>query len=214
MTENQFSWTKFYAMPIIGIMRNIPEKYTEIVLSAFYNSGFTTVELTMNSAGFEDGLKTTLDLFKGKLNIGAGTVCNMQDFERAVSLGAQFIVTPILDENIISACRENKIPVFPGAYTPTEIYKAWKTGADMVKVFPATAQALDYIKAVKGPFPDIKLLPTGGINLENCIDFLKAGASGLGVGSGLFNPSLIQKSQDELQEHFSAFSEKIKKYLF
>ena len=214
MIENQFSWTKFYAMPIIGIMRNIPENYTEPVLSAFYNAGFTRVELTMNSAGFEDGLKTTLALFKGKLNIGAGTVCNMQDYEKAVSIGAQFIVTPILDENIISACRENKIPVFPGAYTPTEIYKAWKTGADMVKVFPATAGALDYIKAVKGPFPDIKLLPTGGIHLENCIDFLKAGASGLGVGSGLFNPSLIQKSQDELQEHFSAFSERVKKYLF
>ena len=212
MPEDEFSWEKFKAMPLVGIMRNINPAHTEHILKAFYASGLTTVELTMNSPGFEKSLELGLSLFKGKLNIGAGTVCTKSDLERALKYGAQFIVTPIVDEDVIKTCRARGIPVFPGAYTPTEIYTAWKLGADMVKVFPATAQAIEYIRAVKGPFPAIRLLPTGGIHSGNCIDFMKAGATGLGIGSSLFNASVIKEGYNKLEEHFSVFVEQIRSY--
>lgn len=213
MAEDEFSWIKFKTMPLVGIMRNINPAHTEDILKAFYASGLTTVELTMNSPGFEKSLQLGLSLFKGKLNIGAGTVCTKSDLERALKSGAQFIVTPIVDEDVIKTCREKGIPVFPGAYTPTEIYTAWKLGADMVKVFPATAQAIEYIRAIKGPFPAIRLLPTGGIHSGNCIDFLNAGAAGLGIGSSLFNTSIINEGYNKLEEHFGVFAERIRSYL-
>jgi 2-dehydro-3-deoxyphosphogluconate aldolase/(4S)-4-hydroxy-2-oxoglutarate aldolase len=213
MTEAFFSWENFNSMPLVGIMRNIPSIHTEDILKTFYLSGLTTIELTINSPGFEESLHLALSLFEGKLNIGAGTICTTTELQRALQAGAQFIVTPITDEEIIKICKKKNIPVFPGAYTPTEIYTAWKHGADMVKVFPASAQAMEYIRAIKGPFPDIRLLPTGGVHLGNCIDFLKAGADGLGIGSSLFNTVIMNKGHNKLKEHCSAFAERIRKHL-
>src|SRR5690606_18081736 len=103
----------------------------------------------------------------------------------ALDAGAQFVVTPITDEEVISACVERDIPIFPGAYTPTEIYKAWSLGASMVKVFPASKLGPDYIKEVLAPLQQIHLMPTGGVGLENMEAFYKAGAKGFGIGSQL-----------------------------
>lgn len=213
MTEAFFSWEKFNSMPLVGIMRNIPSIHTENILRSFYLSGLTTIELTINSPGFEESLHLALSLFKGKLNIGAGTVCTTADLQRALGAGAQFIVTPIIEEEIIKICKKKNIPVFSGAYTPTEIYTAWKHGADVVKVFPVTGQATEYIRAIKGPFPQIRLLPTGGVHIDNCVDLLKAGADGLGIGSSLFNTAIINKGYNKLGEHCSAFAERIRMYL-
>jgi 2-dehydro-3-deoxyphosphogluconate aldolase/(4S)-4-hydroxy-2-oxoglutarate aldolase len=146
------------------------------------------------------------------LNIGAGTVCNLKDLKVALSAGSQFIVTPIIDKKVIRKCVKEDIPIFPGAYTPTEIYKAWKWGASIVKVYPATSLEPKFIKDVKAPLNQIKLLPTGGINLENLSDFMRVGSEVLGVGGQLFDKQLIEKEDwDGLKRHFEDYVNTIKK---
>ena len=206
MGQAVFSWELFKKVPIIGIVRNLPVDDVTHILPIYRDAGLTTIEITMNTAGAEDLIRHALEHTDQKLNIGAGTVCTEQDLERALAAGAQFIVTPIINEKVIQMCVAHKIPVFPGAFTPSEIYKAWSLGASMVKVFPAASLGSSYIKEVKAPLNDVKLVPTGGVSLANMSDFLKAGADGLGIGGQLFDNYLIgQKDWDGLKLHFRKF---------
>jgi 2-dehydro-3-deoxyphosphogluconate aldolase / (4S)-4-hydroxy-2-oxoglutarate aldolase len=207
--NNEFSWEAFNKVPVVGILRNIAREQVELLAKPYFEAGLTTLEITMNSEGAEETIAQLVRNYSGKLNIGAGTVCTMEELNAALSAGAGFIVTPILNEEVIHACVEKKIPVFPGAYTPTEIYKAWAMGASMVKVFPATQLGPGYIKDILAPLKQIKLIPTGGITLENFTGFLKAGAKGVGIGSHLFPPGLINEGRwDELHRFYSAFVQK------
>lgn len=192
---SSFSWSRFEQMPIVGILRNFPVDLMDSLAATYAEAGLTNLEITMNSVGVEETIAFLSQKFGDKLNIGAGTVCDTKDLQKALAAGAQFIVTPILDEEVINACVRQGIPVFPGAYTPTEIYKAWKLGASMVKVFPASKLGPEYIKEVLAPLNQIKLMPTGGVTLDNCTDFLKAGAKGLGMGGQLFPKDLIETQQ-------------------
>lgn len=199
----QFSWEKFADMPIVAIARNISANELKSILPMFCSSGLSTIEITMNSLKSEDLIRSVVDEYGEDINVGAGTVCTMKDLEKALTAGAQFIVTPIVDVEVIKACLSESIPVFSGAFTTTEIFKAWSAGADIVKVFPATALGPDYIKEVKAPLNQVKLMPTGGVNKDNCIAFLKAGAEGLGMGGQLFDNACIKEENwDGLMQHF------------
>jgi 2-dehydro-3-deoxyphosphogluconate aldolase/(4S)-4-hydroxy-2-oxoglutarate aldolase len=205
-----FSWERFLKLPVVGILRDVSKEDVAQILPRYLQAGFTTIEIAMNTPNAENIIIRALQEHGDSLNIGAGTVCNLDDFEKACEAGSQFIVTPILDEQVINACVKESIPIFPGAYTPTEIYKAWNMGAGMVKVFPAASLGTAYLKELQGPLRQIKLLPTGGINIDNCIDFLSAGATGLGIGSQLFDKIMIRtKNWDALADHFGKFFEKI-----
>lgn len=211
--NNKFSWEFFNQMPVIGIMRNIPQQYIEKIAQAYHGAGLTCLEVTMNSTGAEEIIASLVKSYGNKLNIGAGTVCTMNDLERALNAGAQFVVTPIVNEDVIRACADQKIPVFPGAYTPTEIYKAWSAGATMVKVFPATALGTGYIREVLGPLNQISLVPTGGINLENFTEYLAAGAKAVGIGSHLFPKNIIESEDwSKLQETYALFTGRYNSY--
>ena len=210
MAANQFSWELFNKMPLVGIMRNFKQSDIENILPAYADSGLNTIEITMNSAGAVESIQYIAKNFAGRLNVGAGTVLTKEELETALNAGAQFIVTPVVNLQIIDRCRQLKVPIFCGAYTPTEIFTAWNAGADMVKVFPMVGDAIEYIKAVRGPLPHIKLLPTGGVNLDNCTSFFKAGASGIGAGGQLFDKDMINKKDwSALRDHFSRFVKKI-----
>lgn len=211
--RKSFSWEAFNRIPVVGILRNVSLAKIKLLAVIYKGSGLTTLEITMNSVGAAE----TIDYLSGKygdtLNIGAGTVCTPEDLEQALTAGATFIVTPVLNEEVIKACVTKKIPVFPGAYTPTEIYNAWSLGAEMVKVFPATRLGASYIKDVLAPLPYLNLLPTGGIGLDNCTEFLQAGAKGLGIGSTLFPPKMIEEENwEELNNLFLSFVKKINDY--
>lgn len=211
--NNPFSWAAFLRMPIIGILRNVTLSKIETLSQHYLNAGLTTLEITMNSKGATETITSLNARFGGQLNIGAGTVCSMEDLDKALGAGASFIVTPITDEDIIKKCVANDIPVFPGAYSPTEIYTAWKLGASMVKVFPAGQLGAGYIKEILAPLNQIKLLPTGGITIDNFSDFLRAGALGLGMGSHLLPKNLIENDQWEaLSNHFLSFVKKYKAF--
>jgi 2-dehydro-3-deoxyphosphogluconate aldolase/(4S)-4-hydroxy-2-oxoglutarate aldolase len=206
MNKQEFSWQEFSKVPLIGIIRNLSMDEVSKILPVYQAAGLTTIEITMNTPFAADIIRSATEQYKGKLNVGAGTVCSIQDLKLALEAGAQFIVTPILNPEVVKLCVKSKIPVFPGAYTPTEIYQAWELGADMVKVYPATALGPDYIRDVKAPLNKIKLLPTGGISLGNIEAFMKAGADGLGIGGQLFDKQLIKNQDwDGLLEHFKQY---------
>ncbi|GAB3998243.1 bifunctional 4-hydroxy-2-oxoglutarate aldolase/2-dehydro-3-deoxy-phosphogluconate aldolase [Spirosoma daeguense] len=211
MNTTPFSWELFTQMPIVGIIRNLSVDDIQQILPIYREAGLTTIEITMNTPGAEQVIRHAREHEHEGLNIGAGTVCTKEDLDKALAAGAQFIVTPILDKKVIKACVKTNVPIFPGAFTPSEVYKAWKLGASMVKVFPTTALGPGYIKDLKAPLNQIKLVPTGGVDLNNMGDFLKAGADGLGIGSHLFDKTLIsQKDWSGLKAHFQQFVEKIR----
>lgn len=204
MDNKTFSSEKFEAAPIVGILRGMDFDTTLNIAEAFAKAGLTTLEITMNSPNIEKVLPEVVRRFP-QLNVGAGTVCTNADLEKAIDLGSQFIVTPIIDTNVIANCVKRGLPIFPGAYTPTEIYKAWSLGATAVKVFPATQLGTTYIKDVLAPLNSIKLLPTGGVSLQNISSFFSAGAYGVGMGSSLIDKKMVAlKDYQELQKHFEA----------
>lgn len=206
MNDQEFSWTEFSRVPIIGIVRNLTFDEIAKILPVYLSSGLTTIEITMNTPFAEDIIRYAADKYRGRLNVGAGTVCSTSDLQQAIHAGSQFIVTPILNADVIRACVKAKIPIFPGAFTPTEIYQAWELGASMVKVYPATSLGPDYIKDVKAPLNKIRLMPTGGINLGNMETFMKAGSDGLGIGGQLFDKELIKnKNWEGLRAHFKQY---------
>jgi 2-dehydro-3-deoxyphosphogluconate aldolase/(4S)-4-hydroxy-2-oxoglutarate aldolase len=210
MNNQEFSWNGFSKVPIVGIIRNLSFDTIEKILPIYLSAGLTTIEITMNTQAAEEIIRFAADKYKGQLNVGAGTVCNTDELDLAIRAGSQFIVTPILDPDVVRTCVSKNIPVFPGAYTPTEIYQAWKLGASMVKVYPATSLGPEYIKDVKAPLNKIKLMPTGGINLDNIQTFIKAGADGLGIGSQLFDKTLIKdENWKGLELHFKQYVSKL-----
>jgi 2-dehydro-3-deoxyphosphogluconate aldolase/(4S)-4-hydroxy-2-oxoglutarate aldolase len=210
MSERTFSRELFEKAPLVGIIRNVSPDDIKRILPIYREVGLTTIEITMNTPGAPDSIRYAIENEGEGLNIGAGTVCTKDDLEIALEAGAQFIVTPIINKKVIKSCVKKGIPVFPGAFTPTEIYNAWTLGATMVKIYPATSLGPEYIKDLKAPMRQLKLLPTGGVGLENMAAFLKAGANGLGIGGQLFDKKLIQdKNWDGLKEHFRQFVQKL-----
>lgn len=210
MSEHSFSWELFNKAPLVGIIRNVSPDDLKRILPIYREAGLTTVEITMNTPGATDMIRYALENEHYGLNIGAGTVCTKEDLELALEAGAQFIVTPVISKKVIKSCVKKGIPVFPGAFTPTEIYNAWSLGASMVKIYPATSLGPEYIKDLKAPMNQLKLLPTGGVGLENMAAFLKAGANGLGIGGQLFDKELIKnKNWDGLKAHFLQFVQKL-----
>ncbi|AEI51330.1 bifunctional 4-hydroxy-2-oxoglutarate aldolase/2-dehydro-3-deoxy-phosphogluconate aldolase [Runella slithyformis] len=210
MSKKAFSWELFQKAPIVGIVRGLSLEEVKHILPMYREAGLTTIEITMNTPGAEKIIQYAVENEQEGLNIGAGTVCTKGDLKKALEAGAQFIVTPILDKKVVKACVKKEIPIFPGAFTPSEIFKAWKLGASMVKVFPATQMGPSYIKELKAPLNQLKLLPTGGVSLENMLEFFNAGADGVGMGGQLLDKKLIQEKEWELlKAHFSQFTQKL-----
>jgi 2-dehydro-3-deoxyphosphogluconate aldolase/(4S)-4-hydroxy-2-oxoglutarate aldolase len=186
-----FNDALFKKLPVVGILRFLKRAEVEKLVPASLEGGLCNIEVTMNTAGAEDLIRLTADLVGAKGNVGAGTVTTIETLDRAIKAGATFIVTPAVVPDVIQACVQRKIPVMPGAMTPTEILSAWRMGATMVKVFPADQLGPGHIKAVKAPFPEIPLMPTGGVTVETLPAFKKAGADAFGVGGPLFDPKQV-----------------------
>lgn len=210
---NKFSFELFEKIPLIGIIRGLEQDTIRKVIAEFKLAGLTTIEITVNTENAFELIKDSVSTHGGSLNIGAGSVCTMDELLKSLDAGSQFIVTPILNRDVVIHCKKMEIPCFIGAFTPTEILEAWTLGASMVKVFPAGLLGAKYIKELKGPLQDIKLVPTGGINLENMDEFLLAGVDGFGLGSSLINKNLIENGNwAGLNVHFRKFITKWEKH--
>ena len=178
------------------------------VSDAIKEGGVSFIEITMSVPGAIDVIKELTKKYKDEIIMGAGTVLDTETGRAALLAGAQFIVSPILNLDLIHLAHRYSAVVIPGTMTPTEILTAWNAGADMVKVFPAAQLGgPDYIKAIRGPLPQILLVPTGGVNLQNAGAFIKAGAAALGVGGELVDKKAIQERK------FNIITENTKTFL-
>ncbi|MCI0536360.1 MAG: bifunctional 4-hydroxy-2-oxoglutarate aldolase/2-dehydro-3-deoxy-phosphogluconate aldolase [Verrucomicrobiales bacterium] len=184
------------------------------IVAAARRGRLTNLEITMNTPGAAEQIQEAIILANGQLNIGAGTVTSPAVLEEALRAGASFIVTPTLNASVVDRCVQVQVPVFPGAFSPNEVVRAWELGATMVKIFPAETLGPAYIRSLKAPLPEIKLLPTGGVNLATLPEFLKAGADGFGVGSPLFDPKRIESGDwPWLEAQCRAFAEAYGRWL-
>lgn len=186
---------EFKKMPIMGILRDLEEDCLEPLVEVFQSVGLKTIEMTMNTPKAVRLIKKLVKLSNNRLTIGAGTVLNMEDLYAALNAGATFIVSPVLVYEVVDYCARNEIKVFPGAFTPQEIYTAWSVGATMVKVFPAKFFGPSYFKEIKGPFKEIDLLACGGVTSENIQSFFASGASAVAFGGSVFSKESLKKKQ-------------------
>lgn len=163
------------------------------VAEALKAGGISVIEFTASTPGAIDMIKEAASRFGDEVLMGAGTVLDPETARAAILAGAEFIVTPTLNLATIKLCHRYGKPIVPGALTPTEILTAWEAGADMVKVFPASAMGPGYLKAVLAPLPQVRLVPTGGVSADNAAEYLKAGAAALGVGGNLVDRAAVAR---------------------
>jgi 2-dehydro-3-deoxyphosphogluconate aldolase/(4S)-4-hydroxy-2-oxoglutarate aldolase len=182
---------------LIAILRHTEAKRAIETAEALQRAGVEVVEVTMNTSGALDMLRAMTSHVGDQVVVGAGTVLSVDAARQAVDAGARLIVSPHLDDSIVRFAVENRVAVVPGAFTPTEIFHAWTAGASLVKVFPAGPVGPRYLRDVLAPLNDIPLVPTGGVNLENSGDFIRAGAVALGLGSALVDPRLVSAGNFE-----------------
>lgn len=164
------------------------------VIEAIKAGGVNVLEITMTVPGAIRVIERIADKYGSEVLVGAGTVLDPETARACLLAGAQFIVSPALNLETIALCHRYSAPICPGVLTPTEVITAWSAGVDFVKVFPCgSVGGASYIKNLKGPFPQIKMIPTGGVSLKTAQDFIKAGASALGVGTDLVDVKAIRE---------------------
>ena len=198
---------------VIPVIRAASADEASRAIDAIKAGGIDIFEITMTVPGAIQLIEKLAASYANDALIGAGTVLDAQTARDCVDAGAQFIISPALNLDTIRFCKESETIVMPGALTPTEIVTAWNAGADFVKVFPASAVGgASYLKAVKAPLPQIRLIPTGGVSLDTAADFIKAGAEAVGVGGELVDLKAIRENRAEIiTERAQQFLEIIKK---
>ncbi|MDF1577027.1 MAG: bifunctional 4-hydroxy-2-oxoglutarate aldolase/2-dehydro-3-deoxy-phosphogluconate aldolase [Desulfurivibrionaceae bacterium] len=197
-------------VPLIGILRGIDGGFFREVMATSFAAGLTALEITMNTENAAEIVRSCRARVPAGKLLGIGTVRNRDEAEIAIAAGAMFLVTPNTDIRVIEYGAKRNIPVIAGAFTPTEIYRAWAAGATMIKVFPCSVAGPAYLREIRGPFDHIPLLAVGGVTRENLGEYFRAGAAGVGVGSALFGAhALREKKPKEIGENVGRFVEAV-----
>ena len=178
---------------IVAVVRASDSQQLVEVVRALADGGVTVVEITMTTPGALEVIREARKSLGDRVLIGAGTILDTETARAALLAGAEYLVSPALNLDVIRLCQRYKKLVMPGAFTPTEILAAWEAGADIVKVFPAEVVGPPFFKAMQGPLPQIRLMPTGGVDLTTAASFLKAGACCLGIGGQLVEPAAVAR---------------------
>ncbi len=176
---------------IVAVVRSESPDQLVKVVRALAEGGVTAAEITFTVPGALDVIKQVRKELGDEIILGAGTVLDPETARAALLAGAEYIVAPCVNLEVIKLCRRYDKAIMPGALTPTEVVSAWEAGADVVKIFPADLGGPAYLKALRGPLPQIRMMPTGGVDLNTAETFLKAGACCLGVGGSLVEPKAI-----------------------
>jgi 2-dehydro-3-deoxyphosphogluconate aldolase/(4S)-4-hydroxy-2-oxoglutarate aldolase len=184
---------------LIPVLRASSIEMAHALVDAMMAGGVNVVEVTMTVPNAVALLRDLKQKYGSSLLLGSGTVTDAAQAEATIEAGAEFVVSPSLHFDVIARTKELDKVSIPGALTPTEVITAWRAGADFVKIFPCSAMGgASYLKSLLAPFPDLKLIPTGGVTLQTAADFLKAGARALGVGADLVNANAIADGKPEL----------------
>lgn len=196
---------------IVAVIRNASINDIISIAAALKEGGISIIEIAIEDSNSYRMIENVSNHFGNDIIVGAGTVLDPQAAHNAIASGAEFIFSPIVDEETIKITKKYGKVSIPGGMTPTEIVKAYEHGADLVKVFPASNMGPSYLKDIHGPLPYAKLMPTGGINLDNIEEYFKKGAVAVGIGSSLVNTKkeLIKSELEYITELSSKFAEKI-----
>lgn len=199
MSEREEILKRILDCGITAIVRVDTSEGLMAVVEALDKGGVNVVEVTMTTPNALEVVKEASARFGDRVLLGVGTVLDAETARAAILAGAQFIVSPITDEATIRLVHRYSKVMMPGAFTPTEVVRAWELGADVVKIFPTSSVGPQYIKDLKGPLPHIRMIPTGGVTLETAAAFLRAGAAALAVGSNLVKKQLVAEGRfDEI----------------
>ncbi len=184
---------------LIPVVRAASGKQAIMAADAVREGGIPVVEITMTVPGAVDVIRELARTAPPGVLIGAGTVLDANTAGRCLDAGAQFLISPGFDAGMVATAREADVPVMPGALTPSEVMAAVQAGADLVKIFPcAHVGGAAYIKALRGPFPNIPFVPTGGVNLHTAAEFIRAGAAALGVGGELVDRAVLERGEKQI----------------
>ncbi len=197
---------------IVPVVRTNSADSAIRAIDAIYRGGIRAAEITMTVPGAIRALEKVADQYGDKIVLGAGTVLDPETARACMLAGAEFFVTPSLNVKTIEMAKRYSKVICPGALTPTEVVTAWQAGADVIKIFPAdSVGGPKYIKALKGPLPHIEMIPTGGVSLTTCGDFLAAGACAVAVGGELVSAKLIETGDyDEIEKRARQFCEAVR----
>ena len=177
---------------VVAVIRMQDPGKLRAVVDALAAGGVRALEVTMTVPRAIEMIREIAPTLPAGFVFGAGTVLDAETAHRVIDAGAQFVVSPVFRRAVIEACHQHDVPALPGCLTPTEILDAWEAGADIVKVFPATTFGPGYLKDVRAPLPQVKLMPTGGVTLDNAGEWIRAGAVAVGVGSALLDAKAIE----------------------
>jgi len=183
---------------IVAILRGIEDRHADAAGQALIDGGIRMMEITMNTPGAAIMIDRWRSRFEGQAAVGAGTVLDVEMAKTAADAGAQFLISPNLDEAVIAYGRERGISVWPGVMTPTEIVRAWKAGADAVKIFPMGTLGTKYLAEIRGPLDQIPMMATGGVDLHNISEYFGAGANAVGMGGKLVNLEWVREQKFDL----------------
>jgi 2-dehydro-3-deoxyphosphogluconate aldolase / (4S)-4-hydroxy-2-oxoglutarate aldolase len=176
---------------VVAVIRIKEPDRLRAVIEALASGGVRALEVTMTVPRAIELIAEIAPTLPPEFLVGAGTVLDAGTAARAIDAGARFVVSPVFRRGVIETCHGREVPAMPGCLTPTEILDAWEAGADVVKVFPATTLGPGYLKDIRAPLPEVKLMPTGGVTLDNAGDWIKAGAVAVGVGSALVDATAV-----------------------
>lgn len=198
---------EFEKQPVMGIVRGIEIEHTQPLIEAVIESGLKTLEITMNTPNAEKIIRLAVKAANKRLTLGAGTVLDMESLKQALYAGATFIVMPVLIKDVMEYCVKKDIPAFPGALSVQEIHDAWKAGASMVKVFPVKFFGPEYLREVKAPLNEVKLLACAGVTPQNMNEYFSCGANAIAFGASVFRKDWLQNKE------YSKISSSIRAYL-
>lgn len=195
---------------IVAILRGIEDSRADDTAKALIDGGVRLMEITMNTDGAASMIGRWRERFSGEAFIGAGTVIDIDAARQAVGAGAQFLISPNLDEEVIAFGQEQGVSVWPGVMTPTEIVKAVKAGAEAVKLFPMGSLGVEYLKEIRGPLKEVPILATGGVDLHNIAEYFRFGANAVGLGSKLVNMEWVKEGSFQMvAERARAFTKAV-----
>jgi 2-dehydro-3-deoxyphosphogluconate aldolase/(4S)-4-hydroxy-2-oxoglutarate aldolase len=196
---------------VVAVVRTKhPDKLIKIA-EAIYEGGVKFIEITMTVPNALKMIEQVRNSVRDEIIIGVGSVLDSGTAQNAIDAGAQFVVSPIFKKDIIDTAHKNNVPAMPGTFTPTEMLTAHQSGADVIKVFPADVLGMKFFKAVKAPIPDLNLMPTGGVNLDNAGEWIRAGACAVGVGTALLDVQAIEENNyKKLTENARRINDSIK----
>lgn len=197
---------KIQSLGLMAVIRASGPQEVERIVEALVAGGVTGIEVTFTTPDALEAVEDLADQYGDRIVLGMGTLTRPEHARQAREVGAQFLVSPHIEEELARAMAETQLPYMMGALTPTEIVRAYRLGCRVVKVFPGSLVGPGYLKSLRGPYPEVAVMPTGGVNLDNLADWMAAGAFAVGVGSGLFPHRWVQEGlYSKITERAEAF---------